>query len=172
MANARTRFDTIVEYMIRHHHASFGLVAARPAAIIDGEAFVVLINDGVAFRLYGRVQQQALALPGSHVLNVTELPMRNPLNWVWVPTQHFLRWDRLAIEAMRCLKVTSKVDVIRAERPPEPAQAPQTQPPGLAERVANLFGGKKFLRFSFGLAPKEPDRKEEPPSELTRELMR
>ncbi len=67
---------------------------------VNGTAFLFYMLPGVAFRLQGRAREQALTLPGA----TTWAPLGEPNErspWVLVPVAQFLRWDRLAIDALR-----------------------------------------------------------------------
>jgi hypothetical protein len=103
MANARTRYDTICEYLVRHHEASLGQLYGKPCALIKGHAFMVFCFDGVAFRLKGRVRLQASALPGARYWDPLARDVPS-MDWVHVPEAHFLRWDRFAIESAKLSK--------------------------------------------------------------------
>lgn len=156
MANARTRFDTIAEYLARQHEGKRDVVNGRPAVLVKQRPAVVYVNEQVAFRLHGRVLLQALTLKGSkpwHPFDQEPIPVE----WALVPTDHFLRWDRLAIEALRCTRDGRRIaDLNPAVDPPrrEPPPAPQTTPKGLSERFAELMKAGKLKVFSFGLAPR------------------
>lgn len=100
MANARTRYDTICDYLVRTHEASVGYLYGKPCALIKGHAFIVYCFEGVAFRLRGRVRLQATALPGARYWDPLGRNMPS-MEWILVPESHFLRWDRLALESAR-----------------------------------------------------------------------
>lgn len=103
MANSRTRFDTIRDYMVRAHDAAPGHLYGKPCAMHLGHAFIAFCFDGMAFRLRGRVRLQALALKGAKYWD--PIGRSDPqMDWIYVPEDHFLRWDRLAVEAYRCAK--------------------------------------------------------------------
>jgi hypothetical protein len=104
MANARARFETICEYLTRNHdNVSLGRMYSVPMALRGGHPFIAMVNDEtMGFKLHGRVRLQALALIGSKFwdpLNRTDV---HGMEWVRVPAEHQVRWDRLALEAMRC----------------------------------------------------------------------
>jgi len=54
MANARTRYDTIAEFMTREHDATSTTQYGKPAVQINGTAFLFYMLPGMAFRLPGR----------------------------------------------------------------------------------------------------------------------
>lgn len=103
MANARTRYDTICEYLVRAHETSLGQLFGKPCAMIKGHAFMVFCFDGMAFRLKGRVRLQASALQGARYWDPLgrDLPS---MDWIYVPEAHFLRWDRFALDSARFCK--------------------------------------------------------------------
>jgi hypothetical protein len=103
MANARTRYDTICEYLVRTHETSLGQLFGKPCAMIKGHAFMVFCFDGMAFRLKGRVRLQASALAGSRYWDPMGRDVPN-MDWIYVPEAHFLRWDRFALDAARFCK--------------------------------------------------------------------
>lgn len=103
MANARTRYDTICEYLVRTHDASLGQLYGKPCALIKGHAFIVYCFDGVAFRLRGRVRLQASALPGARYWDPLGRDIPS-MDWILIPEVHFLRWDRFGLDAARFSK--------------------------------------------------------------------
>jgi hypothetical protein len=131
MANARTRFDTIRDYLLRAHDARMGTFFGRPCSISGGETFIVLTLYGMCFRLRGRVRLQALALAGAKFWDPME--RGNPeMDWVFVPEAHFLRWDRFAVESLRVLRegtgvrgVGGGAQAFSKEAIPEPKPPPQ-----------------------------------------------
>jgi hypothetical protein len=126
MANARTRYDTIAEFMTRQHDATSTTQYGKPAVQINGTAFLFYMLPGMAFRLQGRAREQALSLPGATAWAPLGQPTeRSP--WVLVPVASFLRWDRLSIEALRFAQedrvATPKAEPLQG--PPEPPPAGQ-----------------------------------------------
>lgn len=118
MANARTRYDTISEYLVRAHECALGQLYGKPCVMKAGHAFCAYAFLGMAFRLKGRVRLQAMALPGAKFWD--PLGRSDPqMDWVLVPVEHFLRWDRFAIEAVR-LAEEGKL----ASLGPKPERAP------------------------------------------------
>lgn len=106
MANARTRFDTICEYLARNHdNVVVGRVYGFPCALQHGYPFVAMVNeDMMGFRLHGRVRLQALALMGAKFWDPLNRTDEHGMDWVKVPGEHMIRWDRLGLEALRCSK--------------------------------------------------------------------
>ncbi|MCQ4166591.1 hypothetical protein [Tahibacter harae] len=124
MANARTRYDTIAEFMTRQHDATSTTQYGKPAVQINGTPFLFYMLPGMAFRLQGRAREQALALPGASAWAPLGQPTeRSP--WVLVPVASFLRWDRLAIEALRYAQEGNLASTPKAE----PTQGPPEPPP-------------------------------------------
>ena len=124
MANARTRYDTIAEFMTRQHDATSTTQYGKPAVQINGTAFLFYMLPGMAFRLQGRAREQALTLPGASAWAPLGQPTeRSP--WVLVPVASFLRWDRLAIEALRYAQEGNLASTPKAE----PTQGPPEPPP-------------------------------------------
>jgi hypothetical protein len=123
MSNARTRYDTIAEFMQRDHGASTAFLYGKPAVQIGGVPFLFYMLPGMAFRLKGRARDQAIALPGA----TTWAPIGQPAAaspWILVPVVHFLRWDRLSIDAMRYAEEGG------VRRPSAvPSQGPPVEPP-------------------------------------------
>lgn len=118
MANARTRFDTICEYLARTHEASLGQLYGKPCAMIKGHAFIVYCFDGVAFRLSGRTRLQASALSGARYWDPLGRDVPN-MDWIHVPEAHFMRWDRLALESARLGKDGFRGALLRSSAPEE-----------------------------------------------------
>jgi hypothetical protein len=109
MANARSRFETICEYLVRNHDSvATGRVYGYPCAMQQGHAFIAMVSeDLMAFKLHGRVRLQALALIGAKFWDPLNRTDEHGMDWVKVPAEHLLRWDRLALEAYRCSKETN-----------------------------------------------------------------
>lgn len=150
MANARTRFDTIREYMVRSHSATSGTLYGKPCALLNGHAFLYFHQDWAAFLLKGRVRLQALALPGARFWD----PMGregSSMDWVIVPDTHFLRWDRLAIEAVKVARKHGE-----GRRPTAgPVEGPP-QPPPAAKRWINSIKSLFAKAADITLAKQEP----------------
>ncbi len=139
MANARTRFDVIREYMVRQHEAKSEFLYGRPCASTNHRAFIVFIVDHMAFRLHGRALLQALTLKGARAWDpLGRYPDR--VEWAVVPPEHFLRWDRLAIDAYRYARDGRTIagvaysSMTSGPRPTPPA--PVTAPAGVVARFA------------------------------------
>ncbi len=127
MANARTRYDTICDYMVRSHGATSGNLYGKPCALLRGHAFLYFHQGWAAFKLRGRIRLQALALAGAKFWD--PLGREGPsMEWVIVPDAHFLRWDRFAVEAVKLMEKEA------GGRRPEagPAQGPPPLPPASA----------------------------------------
>jgi len=123
MANARTRYDTISEFLQREHEAAAVSLYGKPAVQLGATPFLFYATNGMAFRLQGRVREHALTLPGSSGwVPIGQLSEKTP--WVLVPASHFLRWDRLAIEALR---YAQEGDLRRPQA--VPSRGPPPEPP-------------------------------------------
>ncbi len=131
MANARTRFDTIADFMQREHGAALTTLYRQPAVQIGTTPFLFYLLPGIAFRLRGRVRDQALRLSGTKAWGPRGAAAASS-PWVLVPVDHFLRWDRLAIEALR-----------QAEegQPARPAARPTAGPPAPPPAASRWSGG-------------------------------
>lgn len=146
MANARTRFDTICEYLVRNHdNVTIGRIYGFPCAMQQGHAFIAMVNeDMMGFRLHGRVRLQALALIGAKFWDPLNRTDEHGMAWVKVPGEHMVRWDRLGIEALRCSKEgnTSLARVASAVANSQAAVKegrPLAQPPAAASRWSPSF---------------------------------
>jgi len=153
MANARTRFNALAAYLQQHREATQGRMYGKICLFFENQPFIVLHQDSVAFRLNGRPLAQALALKGAvgfDPLKPDEPPPGRP-GWVLVPTMHFLTWDRLAMDSMRCMRLAKTQNVSwqppAPTPPPTPPPAPASTPKSLAERVAAILKSG----FGFGL---------------------
>lgn len=131
MANARTRFDTICEYLGRAHETATGTLFGKPCAMLRGRAFIAFHADGMGFKLHGRVRLQALAMADARFWDPMSAERPNP-EWIWVPGQHFLRWDRLAVESYRQQKEQGDSAVYRP-KPTAPANGAPIAPPPRAD---------------------------------------
>ena len=152
MANARTRFDALAAYLQQHREASLGRMYGKACLFFEGEPFLVLHHESVAFRLAGRALGQALALAGAtgfDPLKPDEPPPGRP-GWVLVPTAHFLSWDRLAMDSMRCIRLARLQNV--SWQPPAPAPPPAVAaPPSTAQSLGERVAAIMKSGFGFGL---------------------
>lgn len=138
MANARSQYDMISGYLQRTHDAQAGLLYGKPCVMLDGHPFVAYQPDAMAFRLHGRSLTQTLALPGARGWDPLRPDSSSP-GWVLVPGSQVLRWNRLALEAVRCAREASerRVSYVAAPPPPPAAEdAPASNPQSLAQRVS------------------------------------
>lgn len=131
MANARSRFDTISEYMMRAHEVVRAPLFGRPAALYKGEPFMVFHNDGMGFRLRGRARLRAMALPGVKFWDPLGRDLPN-MDWITVPIAHFLRWDGFAIDALHQLKQGPSGPV------PAKVEGPPPAPPAANRWAENI----------------------------------
>jgi hypothetical protein len=153
MANARTRYETLASYLVRNREAKEGTLYGKSCLTYDGEPFLTWHRDAVAFRLHGRALNNALSLKGCtpfDPLHPDRPPPGRP-GWVRVPPSQFIAWDRLAMDAMRCVKVAQNQHVSwqPPPPPPEPPPAPpRSTPDSLAARVAAALKGGFLSRFT------------------------
>jgi|GEM_PF-776094 len=144
MANARTRFDTIQAYILRAHPSvSSGSLYNRPALLLHGQPFAFFCFNAMAFRLHGRLLLQAQVLPGARGFDPLN-PERHMPGWVLVPEQHFLRWDRFTVEALRCTNEAidgrfSFAALSYAPPAPPTPPAPPSTPSSLVDRFKRAF---------------------------------
>jgi len=145
MANARSTFDMIGAYLQRAHEVDPGLLYGKPSLSLQGRAFAAYQPDAMAFHLHGRVLAQALALPGARPWDALDPEGAAP-GWVLIPVEHALRWNRYALEALRCEReaIERRVSYAVPEASaPSAAQEPAASSvDSLAERVkaANAAG--------------------------------
>ena len=151
-ANARSRYEALAAFLQQYKGAQIGRLYGMPCLLFDGEPFMMLHRESVAFRLNGRALTNALGLSGStgfDPLHPDQPPPGRP-GWVLVATAHFLSWDRLAVDAMRCASLAKQQPVSwkpPPEPPPPPPMPPRSTPKSLAERVAAVMKSG----FGFGL---------------------
>jgi hypothetical protein len=141
MANARTQFDALASSLQQHGEATQGLLAGRACLSLEGEPFLVLYRENVAFRLAGSALTHALALAGATGFDPMKPDDRNAIapGWVLVPVAHWSSWEHYAQEAMRCVRLARTQNVSwHAPLPaPEPAaEAPPTSAQSLSDRAA------------------------------------
>jgi hypothetical protein len=155
MANPRSKFEMIAEYLCRSHDGvSRAEIYRRPGLKHRTEPFCLYFNDGLAFRLHGRSLVSALALPDVRPfdpLNPDKPPPGWP-GWVWAPPSQMLRWDRLCTEALRCLRTAdegARVSWNLPEPPaiPEEPVPPPSLPESLADRVKKFLGGSSWSKW-------------------------
>jgi hypothetical protein len=162
VANARSQFDMISGYLQRTHEAQAGLLYGKPCITFNNNAFAAFQADAVAFRLHGRVLAQALGMAGVRGWDPLHAQRSAP-GWVLVPATHVLRWNWLALEALRCAREASErrisyaVDAVAPvgeQAPPEqPSSLEPAAPPSnaqsLAQRVsAAVASGFRSLTLS------------------------
>ncbi|HET9483326.1 MAG TPA: hypothetical protein VFO79_05155 [Xanthomonadales bacterium] len=156
MANARTRYDALAEYLVRHRDAKEATLYGKPCLAFQGHPFMMLTSKGVAFRLHGRPLTTALAFKGAtgfDPLKPDEPPPGRP-GWVLVPVSQFVSWDRLAMDAIRCVRLAENQHVSwkPAPPPPEPVAAP---PPSTGESLASRVASVLKSGFKFSLFGRE-----------------
>ncbi len=146
MANARSRFDTICEYIARNHDSVVvGRMYGFPCAMQQGHGFIAMVTDDMmGFRLHGRVRLQALALIGAKFWDPLNRTDEHGMDWVKVPAEHMVRWDRLALEAYRCSKESGLTQSRVASAVANSQSAvkegrPLAQPPKAASRWSPSF---------------------------------
>jgi len=151
MANARSTFDMIGDYLQRAHEVDVGLLYGKPSLSLQGRPFAAYQPDAMAFHLHGRVLAQALALPGARPWAPRVAEGSAP-GWVLLPAEHALRWNRYALEALRCEREASerRVSYALPEAPPPAAPEPAASSvQSLTERVkAANAGGFAALKLT------------------------
>ena len=157
MANARSHFDAIAAYLGRVHECTQSPLFGKPAILHRGEPFLVFHFDGAAFRLRGRQALLASALPGAHYWDPFHRSVPN-LDWVSIPTQHFLRWDRFAIDAFR-----QRQNAAGSQPEAGPVSGPPAPPPAAerwSENIRKLMEKIEHLKLLpiTTPAPPPPDR--------------
>jgi len=149
MANARSKFDYLVDYLCRNHETVAAPLFGKPALLLHSEPFIVFHIDGMALRLRGRQRLQASVLSGAKYWS--PLGRDNPsMEWVSVPVAHFLRWDRLAIEALH-----QRQQHAGSQPVAEAAQGP-TPPPPVSLRWADNIKALLLRIQNLALVPIEP----------------
>jgi len=127
MANARSRFDAICDLLAREHETRNAPLYGRPAVNVEGDPILAFHDGGMAFRLHGRAHANALALPGARPWHPLHPDQPSP-DWVLVGAAHVSRWERLALEALRCARERAEQGVRAAEAAapvPDPDQREQ-----------------------------------------------
>jgi hypothetical protein len=152
MANARTRFDTIRDYLVRAHDAIGSVTYGRPSVLLHGRPFLIFHTDGMAFRVRGRVRLQALTVPGAKFWDPL-VEFRPDPEWVLVPAAHFLRWDRFAMDTYRQQKEQGDSAFVRTAAPiPPPAKVEPKPAPDWATRLKHLTSWLKWTTSKPGEA--------------------
>jgi hypothetical protein len=152
MANARTQFDAIAGYLERVHEARAELLYGKPSLTLNGHAFAAYATDAMAFRLHGRALALAQGLPGARGWDPLRGQGSSP-GWVLIPASQVMRWNRLALDALRCAREAAERRVSYAV-PQVPVQVeapPPSTPTSLAQRFAAAVAAG-FKSFSVGRA--------------------
>jgi hypothetical protein len=132
MANARTKFDFIADYMIRTHEAVQAPLFGKQALMLNGEPFLVFHADSMAFRLGGKQRLQASALAGAKYWSPLNPDVPN-MDWVSVPIAHVARWDRLAVDALH-----QRQNNFGSRPRAEPVKGPPPAPPASLRWADNI----------------------------------
>lgn len=137
MANARTQFDAIAGYLERTHEARAGQLYGKPALFLNTQPFAAFANEAMAFRLHGRALAQAQQMAGACAWDPLRGHGSSP-GWVLVPAAQAVRWNRLALDALRCTRDAGERRVSHTPPvSPQPVAAPPASTPAsLAQRVA------------------------------------
>lgn len=151
MANTRTRFDAIAA-ALQAHEVTQRLLYGKQALFFEDRPFMLLHRDAAAFRLSGRVLADALALEGTTTFDpaAPEEATQSVPGWVRVPGAHFLRWDDLANEALRCAQLAS-TQPVPWRVPDGPSAAPVETPPMDADAIAARAAAALKSGFGFEL---------------------
>jgi len=154
MANTRTKFDMIGEYLSRTQDGvETATLYRKPGLRRNMEPFALFHRDGMAFRLHGRTLVSALTLPGAQPFDplTPDKPPPGWPGWVWVPPSQMIRWDRLSTEALRCLReANEKTRVswkVPEPMPPAPPELPPSPPGSLADRVKKFLAGNSWSKW-------------------------
>ena len=152
MANARTQFDALASSLQQQGEATQGQLAGRSCLSFEGEPFLVLYHEGVAFRLAGSAQTHALNLAGASGFDPMKPDDRTATTpgWVLVPTAHWADWVHYAHEAMRCVRLAQTQNVSWQAPPaaPDPVAAP---PPSSATSLSERAAAVMKAGFGFDL---------------------
>ena len=86
--------------------AEAGQLFGKPCYKINGKAFICFFQDEMVFKLEVEDHKKTLALSGSQLFDPSgkKRPMKE---WVQVPAKHKAKWEGLAKEAMRYVKIRS-----------------------------------------------------------------
>lgn len=155
MANVRSRFDAIAEYLAKAHGARVFHVRSRLCLGIEGATFMAFHREGIGFRLDGRTFDYALNLIGARTWHPID-PNRVAPGWVFVPSVHAWRYERLAVESLRFarrVRLLRRLGVITdqsrgsgaaiASRPPS---TPQSLAARFQAAIARSFPGLNLAR--------------------------
>jgi hypothetical protein len=155
MANARSSFDTLANDL-QQHEATQVMLYGRHCLCIDGEPFLMLHKEGVAFRLSGRDLAAATSIEGASVFDplTPEQPSPARAGWVRLPAEQFSRWGEFAHAALNWVRLAQSRNVswqVPLAGTPGDSQAPPSSPDGLAKRAAAMLKGG----FPFELAKRD-----------------
>lgn len=125
MANARSSFDALRETLAREHGATIALLYGKPAVLIGELAFVCFHHNAAAFRLHGRAREHALALPGAKRFDPLK-PEAEGGDWVMLGAAHAYKWEKLALEALKCAK-EREISGKKADADPPPLPDPDAR---------------------------------------------
>lgn len=145
MANARTQFDALAASLLQQDEATEGQLAGRPCLSFEGDPFLVLYRENVAFRLAGSALTRALGLAGATGFDPMKSDDRNAIapGWVLVPVAHWPSWDAFAQEALRCVRLAQTRNLswqVPSPAATDPApEAPPSSAQSLSERAAAVL---------------------------------
>ena len=153
MANARTQVDALASSLLQQHdEVTEGQLAGRPGLLFEGEAFLVLYRENVAFRLAGSALTRAMALAGATGFDPMKPDDRNAITpgWVLVPVAHWPSWESWAQESMRCMRLAHTQNISWQAPPPSPEPAPEP-PPSSAQSLSERAAAVMKSGFGFDL---------------------
>ena len=158
MANARTAFDALLLALREHEDVRESALNGKRAYSVQGDPFLMWYRDSIAVRLFGRALVRARAIEGSldfDPYNPEEGTMARP-GWVRLPASAFAQWERLALDALRCVRESHWKAVsweVPAGAVPAPSEAQQAAADKrLAEMAKKAQIGLEW-GFEFALEP-------------------
>ena len=155
MASARTQFDALASSLLQQHEAvTQGQLAGRPCLSFEGEPFLVLYRESVAFRLAGRALVRAQALSGAGGFDPMKPDDRTAgaPGWTLVPVAHWPDWTAYAQDALSCVQRAQTQNVSWQAPPPAP-EPPVATPPSSTQSLSERAAAAIRSGFGFDLEP-------------------
>jgi hypothetical protein len=158
MANARTAFDALVLALRDHGDVRESALNGKRAFFVEGDPFLMWYRDSIAVRLHSRALVRARAIDGSvdfDPYNPEEGTMARP-GWLRLPVSAFAQWERLALEALQCVR-ESHWKAVSWEVPGAPGEAASSaQEAAAAKKLADMAKKAQIgieWGFDFSLEP-------------------
>ncbi len=113
MANARDKFSAIAAYLEREHDTRTIMQYGKPTIVYNGESILAFAYDSLGVKLHGRAMDHLVRLPETRGWNPIAMSDNTAPGWVLVTVRHFYRWDKIAMDALHCMRQAQAGGTVR-----------------------------------------------------------